>query len=144
VASGKSVATDDAVDLDFLLTDAFLLLGSHLLAGRLNPETLHAEWGVMLTPGVDLAQRLQRGVESGRIREALNGLRQPHPGYLALWTPSAPSRDRRRAAGRPCRKRLVELGAGRGDCEPPRSRLELAGDLPATRIAIGPAADGLG
>lgn len=83
-ASGAPIEADEAVDLDFLLTDAFLLLGSHLLAGRVNPETLHPEWGVAVAPGVDLAERLQRGLESGRIREALDGLKQPHPGYAAL------------------------------------------------------------
>ncbi len=32
------------VDLELALTDAFLMVGSHLLAGRLNPETLDPEW----------------------------------------------------------------------------------------------------
>lgn len=32
------------VDFELALSDAFLLLASHLLAGRINPETLDAEW----------------------------------------------------------------------------------------------------
>jgi murein L,D-transpeptidase YcbB/YkuD len=32
------------VDLELAMTDAFLMIGSHLVAGRLNPETLDAEW----------------------------------------------------------------------------------------------------
>lgn len=32
------------VDLDLLATDAFLIYGSHLLAGRVNPETIDPEW----------------------------------------------------------------------------------------------------
>jgi L,D-transpeptidase YcbB len=55
------------VDLDFLLTDAFLLLASHLRAGRVNPESLHAEWVVQMDPEVDIAQLLQRAIETGRI-----------------------------------------------------------------------------
>lgn len=72
------------VDLDFLLTDAFLLLGSHLRAGRVNPETFYTEWVVRMDPEVDLAQILQRAIESGRIGEALHELRPPHPEYNAL------------------------------------------------------------
>jgi murein L,D-transpeptidase YcbB/YkuD len=32
------------VDLELATSDAFLMAGSHLLAGRLNPETLDSEW----------------------------------------------------------------------------------------------------
>ena len=32
------------VDLELALSDAFLIVGSHFLAGRLNPETLDSEW----------------------------------------------------------------------------------------------------
>lgn len=31
-------------DLDLLLTDAFLIYGSHLLAGKVNPESIDGEW----------------------------------------------------------------------------------------------------
>jgi murein L,D-transpeptidase YcbB/YkuD len=74
------------VDLDFLLTDAFLLLGSHLRAGRVNPETFYTEWVVRMDPEVDFAGALQRALESGRIGEALDGFRPPHPEYNALKT----------------------------------------------------------
>ena len=40
--AGKTpIDPEKEADLDLLLTDAFLLFGSHLLAGRVNPETLH-------------------------------------------------------------------------------------------------------
>ena len=32
------------VDLELLCTDGFLLLASHLAAGRVNPETIHTKW----------------------------------------------------------------------------------------------------
>jgi murein L,D-transpeptidase YcbB/YkuD len=32
------------VDLELALSDSFLIIGSHFLAGRLNPETLDSEW----------------------------------------------------------------------------------------------------
>ncbi len=83
-ASGQPPDEDLFADLDFLLTDAFLLLSSHLLAGRVNPETLHSEWVVARRPEVDLAQVLQGAIASGGIAAALNGLRPPHPEYKAL------------------------------------------------------------
>jgi murein L,D-transpeptidase YcbB/YkuD len=72
------------VDLDFLLTDAFLLLASHLRAGRVNPLTLTAEWVVSIGPEADVSRALQDAIESGRVGEALDGLRPPHPEYNAL------------------------------------------------------------
>jgi murein L,D-transpeptidase YcbB/YkuD len=32
------------VDMELALSDAFLIVGSHFLAGRINPETLDSEW----------------------------------------------------------------------------------------------------
>jgi murein L,D-transpeptidase YcbB/YkuD len=71
------------VDLDLLLTDAFLLVGSHLLAGRVNPETIHSEW-VAFNPEADLARTLETALANGTIEASLNQLRPPHPGYAAL------------------------------------------------------------
>ncbi|MDH3491035.1 MAG: L,D-transpeptidase family protein [Gammaproteobacteria bacterium] len=39
-----AVDTPSLVDLELALSDAFLMLGSHLLAGRLNPESQDPEW----------------------------------------------------------------------------------------------------
>jgi hypothetical protein len=41
---GQEHRLDLLADLDLLLTDAFLLWGSHLSAGRVNPETVHNDW----------------------------------------------------------------------------------------------------
>jgi hypothetical protein len=35
---------DQWARVDLLLTDAFLLLSSHLSGGRVNPETMHKDW----------------------------------------------------------------------------------------------------
>lgn len=93
---------DRAADLDVLLTDAFLLLASHLLSGRVDPETLHAEWSPEVDPAADLSGRLEAALASGGVRETLRALAPPHPGYAAL------------------RERLAELRAlaGRGGWEP--------------------------
>ena len=74
---------DLLVDLDLLLTDAFLVLGSHLLGGRVNPETLHAGW-LAYNPKADLAGILEAALAAGQIEAALDRLRPSHTGYADL------------------------------------------------------------
>lgn len=70
-------------DIDLLFSDAFLVFGSHLLEGKVNPQTIHAEW---------TANRRQRNMESvladaldsGDIRGTLDALRPAHPAYGQL------------------------------------------------------------
>ncbi|MDH3216531.1 MAG: L,D-transpeptidase family protein, partial [Candidatus Krumholzibacteria bacterium] len=71
------------VDLELLLTDAFLLYGSHCLAGRLDPETIHSEWFATRREE-DLARVLQSALDKSEIRPALQGLLPPQSGYMAL------------------------------------------------------------
>ncbi|MGB2804793.1 MAG: L,D-transpeptidase family protein [Candidatus Zixiibacteriota bacterium] len=71
------------VDLDLLLTDAFLVYGSHLLVGRVNPETIDPEW-VANRRQADLAEILGRTVRTGRVAESLRNLLPPQPGYGRL------------------------------------------------------------
>ncbi|MFH1007933.1 MAG: L,D-transpeptidase family protein [Candidatus Latescibacterota bacterium] len=71
------------VDLDLLLTDAFLIYGSHLLGGRLNPETVDPEWHAKRREA-DLATVLQNALDSDQIEEALGDLLPPHPSYARL------------------------------------------------------------
>jgi murein L,D-transpeptidase YcbB/YkuD len=71
------------VDLDLLLTDAFLIYGSHLLIGRINPESIDPEW-VANRRQADMSEILQRAVETGQIAESLRNLLPPQPGYGRL------------------------------------------------------------
>ena len=45
----QSISPEQLADLDLILTDAFLLLGTHLSIGKVEPETLLARW--MIDPG---------------------------------------------------------------------------------------------
>jgi murein L,D-transpeptidase YcbB/YkuD len=72
-------------DLDLLLTDAFMLYASHLFAGRVNPETVHADWTVSI-PTADLANILQSALNMNQIKKALIDFRPNHPGYSGLKT----------------------------------------------------------
>lgn len=80
------------VDLDLLLTDAFLIYGSHLLAGRINPETLDPEWHANRRE-VDLAKFLETALDTNKIQDALRDLLPPYPGYNKLRQALARYRD---------------------------------------------------
>lgn len=89
------------VDLDLLLSDAFLLLGSHLLSGKVNPETLTPEWSAR-RPGQDMDALLVQALEAGSVEAMLDTLRPSQPGYHRL---------------REERKRFADLAA-LGDWQP--------------------------
>jgi murein L,D-transpeptidase YcbB/YkuD len=79
----QSLSPPQLVALDLLLTDAFLLYGSHLSAGRLDPAGLKlAQFGRQ--PEVDLAQVLHTALATDQIAAALRGLQPPHADYLQL------------------------------------------------------------
>lgn len=138
-AAGRPLDPDVHADLEFLLTDAFLMLGSHLRAGRVNPETLDSEWKVRIDATGDLSQVLARAVESGRIREALDGLRPPHPEYAALREALKRYRTGAESAEWP---RLPDKAAWqRGQhgeiADRLRERLRLSGELPPAPEGAG-------
>lgn len=71
------------VDLDLLLTDAFLIYGSHLVSGRINPERIDPQWFASRRE-VDLVQVLEEALSSNEIEKALNLLLPLHPDYEKL------------------------------------------------------------
>ncbi len=71
------------VSVDLMLTDAFLILGSHLLHGRINPETIDPEW-LANRRGKDMIPVLEEAVASGAVAETLDGLRPRMAGYQAM------------------------------------------------------------
>ncbi|MGD8252464.1 MAG: peptidoglycan-binding protein, partial [Desulfobacterales bacterium] len=77
------LSPEDRLDLELLLTDAFLLLGSHLLSGRINPETIDAEWFVAPRSG-DMPALLEGALNTHRVRAVLMGFLPSHPGYEKL------------------------------------------------------------
>lgn len=143
----ESLQPSERVDLDLLLSDSFMMLGSHLLEGKVNPESIDAEW---------LANRRERlmgpilaeALASGDFSSHLAALRPAQPGYAALlaararllpmlaldWSPlpagpalkPAVVDDRVPAL----RQRLVQLG-------------DLGAELAAPVLAIDPVAEDL-
>jgi murein L,D-transpeptidase YcbB/YkuD len=83
-------------DLDMMLTDAFLLLGSHLASGLVNPDTMEAKW--FIAPGrVDLGAVLAGALERGDVARTLANLRPRRSEYAGLreaWRIYTDIRDR--------------------------------------------------
>lgn len=81
--AGTPVEPEGLSDLDLLLTDTFLIYGSHLLSGRVDPETIHTRW---LVKGreEDLAGLLQAALEKKDVGTALEGLLPEYPEYAGL------------------------------------------------------------
>lgn len=79
----RALTPEQIIDRDLLFTDGFLLLASHLLEGKVNPETIDAEW---------LANRRQRVIEplltlaltNSDIDDVLQTLQPQQAGYRKL------------------------------------------------------------
>ncbi len=84
-AKGSKGDVRDLADLDFLLTDAFLVLGAHLVAGRIDPESFDPEW-LAVRREVDLVQTLNVAIRSAKPLQVLDSLAPNHPHYDLLLT----------------------------------------------------------
>jgi murein L,D-transpeptidase YcbB/YkuD len=127
---GPALAPDRWAELDLLLTDAFLVYGAHLLAGRVNPETLSPEW-LSDRRTADIAAVLEVALVSANIAGALGALDPPEYGYRRLREALARYREVAATGGWPAI--LDEATLARGDSGRPvtalRERLRLEGDL---------------
>ncbi len=133
VSSGRDAA--GLVDLEILLTDAYLTFGSHLLQGRVNPSTLKAEW-LANRRQVDMAAELTAAMELGDVDAALDALRPSQPGYRALKSLLARFRAVEAEGGWGVVPDGTTLHPGDEDARVPalRRRLVASGDL-GTRSA---------
>ena len=74
------------VNLEFLLSDAYLVYAAHLLNGRVNPETLHADEWTIYPARFNLARHLSKALEGGDVEGSLKGLLPAQQGYGRLKT----------------------------------------------------------
>ena len=125
-----AIAPDRWAELDLLLTDAFLVYGAHLLAGRVNPETLRPEW-LAHPRSADIAAVLEAALASGNIGVMLETLAPPQHGYRRLREALARYREVAASGGWPAIPDRSTLQLG--DSGPPvvalRERLRLEDDL---------------
>src|SRR6185312_4309031 len=129
-AAGRATEPDRRAALDVALTDAFLMYGSHLLSGRVDPETLSPVWGANRR-GADLAALLEDALASRKIARALQRLAPMQEGYRRLRDALTRERAIVAAGGWPTLPDGPPLK--RGDHAPAvallRQRLKLEGDL---------------
>ncbi len=70
-------------DLDFLLTDSFLIYGDHIMNGRVDPMTLKSTW-FNYRKRADLPETLAVALEQNRVADTLDGLLPHYSAYHRL------------------------------------------------------------
>ena len=127
-------------DLELLLTDAFLILGAHLVGGRVDPVTIHAEWNAVRREA-DMVAVLNDALATGRIGAAMQDLRPDHEGYYRLRAGLRRYRRIRDRGGWPSLSSQVLRSGMQGPAVAAlRERLRLTGDLQAG-VGAGATAD---
>ena len=118
-------------DLDLILTDAFLLLGSHLSGGRINPETLHTDW---LTDenSMDMLAYLHSTETRGQMERAVRELAPAHIGYTSLKAALQQMRELESLGGWPQIQipDTIKPGERCDQVALIRRRMRISGDLP--------------
>jgi L,D-transpeptidase YcbB len=128
--SGGVIVPDRWAELDLLLTDAFLVYGSHLLPGRVDPETLKPIW-VANRRTADLAAKLDNALASGDIAGTLATLAPPQRGFRQLREALVDHRAIAARGGWPTipEGRLLKRGDHGPDVAALRERLRIGSDL---------------
>ncbi len=127
----------ELVDLELLASDAFMVFGSHLLHGRVNPETIDPEW-LANRRNAELHGVLADAVATRKIEETLLRLAPQQPRYAAMMTAATALREIARAGGWPriASGAKLEIGVEDPRVVTLRERLHASGDL--ERDAVGP------
>jgi L,D-transpeptidase YcbB len=70
----------DFANLDVLLTDAYIIISSHLYLGKINPESLKSEWNIQRSaPELMIDERLNQALQNQSIRKSFEEL---YPSFL--------------------------------------------------------------
>lgn len=126
----KPLEAEKVVDLDLLLTDAFLLYASHLTSGRVNPETIQSEWFIR-SREIDLVKVLQLSIDHNQLEGYLDALRPQHVGYGRLGFALSRYREILKRGGWPLLPSGPKMQKGDQNerVRVLRSRLSISGDL---------------
>ena len=124
-----------STNLEFLASDAFLVLGSHLLHGRVNPETINPEW-LANRRNARIDTVLARAVETDRIEETLYDLAPRQARYRRLVEAARELRSVVAQGGWPTvPDERLEVGSTGPAVLALRRRLGIGGDVPSTEDA---------
>jgi murein L,D-transpeptidase YcbB/YkuD len=135
----RGVRAESLADLEMLLTDGFLLCGSHLVHGQVNPETIQSEWFIKGRVE-DLAAALEKGLAAEDTPGALDSLRPRHAVYRGLLKAYFDYGALVEAGGWPEFPPGPKLAKGDRDARVKRLRETLAamGDIPGAEATSGP------
>jgi len=71
---GKLMETNDLAAVDVLLTDAYIMLSSHLFLGKVDPESLKTSWSIQRNvPEMMIDHQLGAAIQSGSLRSNIEG-----------------------------------------------------------------------
>jgi len=131
LAEGDAATLDELIDLELLLSDAWLTLADHLLRGRVDPEHLYGQW--LASPQErDLVALLETALSGGEPGAALDELTPAYTTYGRLRAALAQLRAIDPASEPPRVASGTALRLGEEDERVPvlRKRLRFLGDLP--------------
>jgi len=85
IISSDPAEVEDIAQLELLLTDAFLLLSTHLAAGKTDAETIDPQWKASRrTVRLDWKSFIDSTLQSNNITENLGNLTPKHREYINL------------------------------------------------------------
>lgn len=79
----QAASPEERVELDLLLTDAFLRYAHDVQSGRVDPKSLYRDCAAVPAAS-DLPTLLESGLSAGNLRQVLADLPPPHEGYRRL------------------------------------------------------------
>jgi len=123
------VSPNRLAEFDLIATDAYLTYASHLLAGRLNSETIDPEWHID-PPEMDIAEHLEIALSSGSIEASLKDLLPRHTCFGGLRSIYSRYRYLQIQGGWPTIDEGAAIKPGNRDARIPllRKRLEITGE----------------
>ena len=123
---------EDQASCDLLMSDAFFTLAAHLRYGKVNPESLEAEWSIHDTRRrTFLEHKIQNALATERIAPLFRELRPQHPGYEKLRKALVRYRAIACEGAWPVLPEGATLKEGKRESRVPllRRRLEASGEL---------------
>lgn len=71
---GEKMNAIDLAAVDVLLTDAYIMLSSHLFLGKVDPESLKTTWSIQRNvPELMIDRKLSAAIQSGSLRASIEG-----------------------------------------------------------------------
>lgn len=132
--SAIALSQNDLLNLDILLTDAYLLIAKHYKLGKVNPDKANVAWHLskrFFNPTNHLEQTLLKGTN---LCESLNELLPKYQGYKDLRAALKQYRNMG-AWSEPIKNSyslLLQYGSADAVVSEVKRRLQITGDYPAT------------